>query len=232
MLRVFRPTSPMSVGAYILTLFSSFAGLGWMPGATGDFAGIVAGLLGLCLAGYTGVLVSNTVVPLWQRPHRIMPALFLASGAAAAGSLLDLFETNRAERRAIVVFGTLGRLGELAASTALERSVAAVPEVSEPLRSGFSGALWNAARAFTTASLLLSLWPRSSRKLRIAIGIAGTAGSLCVRFGIHYAGQRSAMNPHATFDQQRQGQGAFAVTGESAVVGPGGMRARPISTNG
>ncbi len=209
MLRVFRPTSPMSVGAYILTLFSSFAGLSWilswMRGTTGDFAGIVAGALGLCLAGYTGVLVSNTVVPLWQQPHRLMPVLFLASGAASAASLLDFFDLNPVEQRAIAIFGAVGRLGELAASAALERSVATVPEVVKPLRSGFSGVLWKAAKAFTTASLVLSLWPRPSRKLRTAIGIAGTAGALCVRFGIHYAGQRSAMNPRATFDQQRQG---------------------------
>ncbi|MDQ6664970.1 MAG: polysulfide reductase NrfD [Acidobacteriota bacterium] len=232
MLRVFRPTSPMSMGAYILTFFSGFAGLSWIAlfaprryRAVGDFAGIVAGVSGLGLAGYTGVLISNTVVPLWQRPHRMVPVLFLASGAASAASLLDFFDLNRAEHRAIVIFGTLGRLGELAASTALERSVATVPEVLQPLRSGFSGALWNAARAFTTASLVFSLWPRSSRKLRLAAGIAGTAGAMCVRFGIHYAGQRSAMNPHSTFHQQRQGQGAFAITGKSAVVGPGNTRA-------
>ncbi|MDQ6707280.1 MAG: polysulfide reductase NrfD, partial [Acidobacteriota bacterium] len=98
MLRVFRPTSPMSVGAYILTLFSSFAGLSWIAlfaprsyRAVGNFAGIAAGVFGLGLAGYTGVLISNTVVPLWQRPHRIMPVLFLASGAASAASLLDFF---------------------------------------------------------------------------------------------------------------------------------------------
>ena len=102
MLRVFRPTSPMSVGSWILVLFSSAAGLSALSDfgpralrSMGDTAAVVAGLLGLGLAGYTGVLVSYTSVPLWQRLHRLLPVLFLSSGVASAASLFDLLGGNR-----------------------------------------------------------------------------------------------------------------------------------------
>ncbi len=232
MLRVFRPTSPMSVGSYILASFSTFAGIAWLANFApasfarlGKMAGIASGILGLGLAGYTGVLVANTAVPLWRRPHRLMPVLFISSGAAAAASLLCLFDINRAEQRALTIFGTLGKLSELGASTAIERHVADVPEVARPLQDGFSGLLWKAGKVCTIASAALGLWPRASRKLRIAAGLLGTAGAICVRFGIHYAGQCSAMNPRASFHQQRKGQGAFEVTGKASVTGPGDVRA-------
>ena len=232
MLRVFRPTSPMSVGTYILSIFSSFAGLSWLTlfapkslQIVGDLSAVLAGVFGLGLAGYTGVLVSNTVVPVWQRPHRIMPVLFLASASASAASIFDLLVCNEAEERAVGTFAIVGKAAELSAVFALERTVATVPEAVQPLQDGFSGLLWNAAKVLSGASLLLSLIAKPSRGVRITTGILGTAGALCVRFGIHYAGQRSAQNPRATFHQQRQGQGAFEVTGKSAVTGSGEVRA-------
>ncbi len=231
MLRVFRPSSPMSVGTYILSVFSSFAGLSWIAlfvpepfSRVGDYAAIGAGVFGLGLAGYTGVLVSNTTVPVWQRPHRIMPVLFLASATASAAALFDILGSNEVEAKAIHGFGIAGKIAELGAATALEHNVATVGEVVKPLQLGVSGLLWRCGKIFSTASLVLSLYPKPSRGLRTATGILGTAGALCVRFGIHYAGQRSAMNPRATFHQQRQGQGAFEVTGTSAVTGPADER--------
>jgi formate-dependent nitrite reductase membrane component NrfD len=232
MLRVFRPTSPMSVGTYILSIFSSLIGLSWMALFVpkpftwiSDLAAIPAGLFGLGLAGYTGVLVSNTTVPVWQRAHRLLPVLFLASATSSAASLFDILGGNEVERKAVRTFGIVGKIGELVAAEALEHAVATVPEAVKPLQEGVSGMLWTAGKVFTAASLVLALYPRPSRSLRIATGIFGTAGAMCVRFGIHYAGRQSAMNPRATFHQQRQGQGAFEVTGKAAVTGPGGERA-------
>jgi formate-dependent nitrite reductase membrane component NrfD len=232
MLRVFRPSSPMSVGTYILSFFSSFAGLSWIAlfvappfSRVGDYAAIGAGVFGLGLAGYTGVLVSNTTVPVWQRPHRIMPVLFLASATASASSLFDVLGSNETEAKAIHAFGIAGKIAELGAAAALEYNVASVGEAVKPLQQGVSGLLWRCGKIFSTTSLVLSLYRKPSRSLRIATGLFGTAGALCVRFGIHYAGQRSAMNPRATFHQQRVGQGAFEVTGKSAVTGPFDERA-------
>jgi formate-dependent nitrite reductase membrane component NrfD len=210
MLRVFRPTSPMNMGTWILTGFSAAAGFAAVASCgparlhvLSDIAAVKAGVFGLVLSGYTGVLVSQTAVPVWQRPHRTMPLLFLASAAASASSLMSFFEWNESERRAIAVFGFAGRLADLGCGQIAEQQIGSVPEAARPLREGLSGLLWNAGKAFTAASLALSLAPGSSRRKDRWIGALGTAGALCLRFGIHYAGQRSAENPRATFHQQR-----------------------------
>ena len=93
MLRVFKPTSPLSVGTYILSPFGGLAvataglqALGWFPvlrrlGAVGSavFAGP--------LATYTGVLLANTAVPSWHAAGTQLPYVFGASGMAAGGGI-------------------------------------------------------------------------------------------------------------------------------------------------
>ncbi len=185
--------------------FSAFALRG--PAAVrtlGDIAAVKAGVFGLVLSGYTGILISQTAVPVWQRPHRTLPLLFLASAMASASSVLNFFDWNPAEQRAIAVFGTAGQLADLGCGMAAEKQIQEVPEAAKPLAEGFSGFLWKAGKALTIASLVLTLMPGRSRARRSWIGALGTAGALCLRFGIHYAGQRSADNPLATFHQQRQ----------------------------
>src|SRR5690349_16210298 len=67
MLRVFRRTSPMSVGSWVLALATPLSAgsalltlsRGWLW-AAGYGAGIGAGILGMPLATYTAVLLSNT----------------------------------------------------------------------------------------------------------------------------------------------------------------------------
>ena len=203
MLRVFRPTSPMSVGTYILSGFSAAAAsslltTGWLARASA----IKAGFLGLGLAGYTGVLISNTVVPLWKRPRQVMPVLFMASGAASAASLLDLMSWNPREERAIRIYGIAGKVAELACMKTVECQLAAEPEVARPLHEGFTGVLWHTGKVLSAASLVLSLVPSRAKGWRRAAGVLGCLGAVCMRFGIHYAGQRSALNPRATLYQQ------------------------------
>ncbi len=111
MLRVFRPTSPMSMGSWLL------AGLG--PAAVGaavaDRLGIfprlrraaevVAGVLGPPLATYTGVLVADTAIPVWHEAGRELPLLFGSSAAASAGGaaalLTPVAEAGPARRLAV-----------------------------------------------------------------------------------------------------------------------------------
>lgn len=206
MLRVFRPTSPMNVGTWILSgaaPTASTAGLllrragflRWM----GEGFGFASGVFGLGLATYTGVLVGNTAIPLWQSSRRILPLLFGASAVASAGSLLELLSESPQERRITRTFGTIGRAAELAAAVAMEKHAARVPQVARPLRSGLSGFLWKAATVLTAASLVTSLLPRTSRKKRVVAGVLGTAGSLVLRYAVHTAGVALASDPRATF---------------------------------
>ena len=92
MLRVFKPTSPLSVGSFILGPVRALSGIaaasqvtGRLP-RVGRLAGFGAAALGPPLATYTAALFANTAVPAWHDAHRELPFVFAGSGAAAAGA--------------------------------------------------------------------------------------------------------------------------------------------------
>jgi DMSO reductase anchor subunit len=200
MLRVFRPSSPMNVGSWILSAFAAFAGGAVvLPGALADLSGAAAGVAGLPVAGYTAVLVSNTSVPLWSEIRRTLPALFVASAVSGAASVYELMDLDDAEARAVRTYGVLGRFAELGAALAVEKEADRVPQVGKALKEGVAGALWKASKACTAASLALAVARR-----RRAAGVLGTAGSLAVRFAIFHAGKAAAADPRATFHSQRR----------------------------
>lgn len=217
MLRVFRPTSPMNMGTWIL---SAAAPSGIMTGLllnrpgflgkVGEVTGYISGVFGAALACYTGVLVSNTAVPVWHESRRWMPVLFGSSGAAAAVSLMDLFYDNEEGCRVTRKFGTAARIAEVTAGCKMEQAASAIPKVGEPFRRGRSGVLWQTAKALSVASLVVSLMPGRSRTKIRAAGILGAAGSLCLRFAVHAMGDKSARDPRTAFHQQRAVQRSSA----------------------
>ena len=228
MLRVFRVRSPMSMGSWILSAFSTFAGgavvLPYGPKLFRPLVnpfGALAGVLGLGLSGYTGVLISQTAVPLWHRSYRTTPILFLASGAAAAASFFEFFELNEYEASAVERFGLIAKVLELGATLALEADASRIERVGRPLKQGFSGFLWKSAKVLTIASGVISLLPGKSRGKRAVAGLLGTAASLCVRFGIFHAGKASARDPRATFETQRIARAEAA--GPESKTGPKGL---------
>ncbi|MGH7673727.1 MAG: NrfD/PsrC family molybdoenzyme membrane anchor subunit [Gemmatimonadales bacterium] len=117
---MFKSWSPMSVGAWVLLLFSGvalLAALGaageerwagrlrvltWRPvralGRGVPAACLAAGgtVLGLFLAGYTGVLLTVTNRPLWADSN-LLGALFLFSGASTAAATLILLSRWRGQ---------------------------------------------------------------------------------------------------------------------------------------
>jgi formate-dependent nitrite reductase membrane component NrfD len=227
MMRVFRPTSPMNMGVWILSgaapmaitagLFGARRGL---LGAVGSAAGYGAGLFGAGLASYTGVLVANTAIPIWQHSRRVLPPLFAASAMSTAASILDLLSENARAMKITLLFGTAGRVAELTAGLALEGNARMAPRIARPLREGVTGTLWRAANMLTAASLVVSLIPGQSRTRRKWAGLFGALGSLALRFAVHYAGAASARDARASFQHQRAGFGGAEVTGRAAVTGP------------
>jgi formate-dependent nitrite reductase membrane component NrfD len=227
MLRVFRPASPMSVGSWVLAaatpcslgaaLFYRHRGL---LGNLGELGGYGAGVLGIPLAGYTGVLLANTAIPVWQQSRRSLPVLFMGSSMASAASILNLVPLPPGADDVVHTFGVAGSVIELAAGRAMEREASRVKQVGKPLSQGAAGMLWTTAKVLTAASLVASVLPGQSRRKRRLSGMLGVLGSLCLRFAVFHAGQVSSRDPHATFRQQRAGLGAAEVTGEPAVTGP------------
>jgi formate-dependent nitrite reductase membrane component NrfD len=210
MLRVFRPTSPMNMGAWILsgagaTTFMALA-LSRARGAlgsAGECSGYLAGIFGMGLASYTGVLVGNSVIPVWQESRKVLPILFAASGVTSTASMLEILREDRPSRRVTYIFGLGGRIAELAAIKVMERQAGAVSRVARPLKKGKSGLIWRAATIVTGASLAMMLLPKQTRRKRVVSGILGTAGSLMMRYAINEAGTPSAQDPRASFYQQR-----------------------------
>jgi formate-dependent nitrite reductase membrane component NrfD len=95
----FKYWSPMSVGAWVLMIFSVFALVSFLDalGLTGRrLAGgfgraftVVGAFFGLFLAGYTGILLSVSNQPIWSDTWAL-GGLFLASGLSVATASLEL----------------------------------------------------------------------------------------------------------------------------------------------
>ena len=225
MLRVFRPTSPMNMGAWILSgtgatatgalLFGGRSG--WLK-IPGQLLGYLAAVFGAGLATYTGVLVANSAIPIWQESRRALPVLFGSSALASLGCTFDIFTENAEERGITNVIGNVGRVAEIVAGTLMEHHASAVPRVGRPFRRGLSGVMWRTAELLTAASLLVSLAPNRTRRTRVAAGLLGTAGSLLLRCTVAHLGTVSSRDSRASFHQQRAGRGAAELSSISEHV--------------
>jgi hypothetical protein len=210
MLRVFKPTSPLSVGSYILSPFSAAAGataavelLGWFPRLK-RFGGVVAALFGGPMATYTAVLLANTAVPSWHEAHDELPFVFAGSAMAAGGGLTMVF-TPVAEAGPSRKMAVTGAAIELAAMHKVETGHGLV---SEPYHLGRAGKLITAAKTCTAAGAGLTVLAGRTRLGAVASGTLLAAGSLLTRFGVFDAGMASARDPKYTVVPQKERKAA------------------------
>ena len=208
MLRVIKPSSPMSVGVWILVGYAplTYAATGSefvsvVPRRVGRVTGLAAGLLGAAVASYTAALIADTAVPAWHGGYRELPFLFVGS-AAAAGSGLALVAAPVAETAPARRLACAGAAAELVAEQLMERRLGIV---AETLESGSAGRKLRAAKALTAAGAAgaASLAGRSRTGAALA-GAALVAGSLLTRLGIFEAGMASARDPKYTVVPQRE----------------------------
>jgi formate-dependent nitrite reductase membrane component NrfD len=206
MLRVLKPTSPLSVGSWILAPFSGLAAVAAGSEATGilprigKLAGAAAGLLGPAMCTYTAVLLSDTATPSWHEARDALPILF-AGSAVTSGAGAALLVVPSGEIGPVVRAGLAGAVAELIAEHHLETGLGLV---SEPYRSGRARKLLGAARALTAAGAGLSLAARRHRGAGVLAGAAYLAAGLCTRFGVYSAGVESARDPKYVVVPQRE----------------------------
>ncbi|MFP5347560.1 MAG: NrfD/PsrC family molybdoenzyme membrane anchor subunit [Actinomycetes bacterium] len=219
MLRVAKPTSPMSMGTWILATFGPAIG----AAAVSELSGVLPqkGLLGVVrrvlptvgrvggwsaafvaphLATYTAVLLADTAVPAWHESYRPLPFVFagsaLASSAGAALLTTPVHEAGPVRRTAV-----LGAALDLAAGHLVENRLGLASEAfSEP----GPRRLLRAAKALTAVGAVGAVVGRRSRLLSGVSGAALLVGSACTRFGIFQGGVVSAKDPKYTVVPQRE----------------------------
>jgi DMSO reductase anchor subunit len=207
MLRVCKPTSPMSIGSWLLAAYAPLAGVAALADVTGRMrrvgAAATAGaaVLGPAGAAYTAVLICDTAVPSWHEGYRQMPFVFTGSAATAAaglGMLATPVDQAEPARRAAV----FGAVLELGATQVMKRRMGLA---AEPFEKGRAGALMRAAEVLTTAGALAgALAGRRSRAAAAGAGAALLAGSAALRFGVFHAGVASVRDPKYTVSPQRE----------------------------
>jgi formate-dependent nitrite reductase membrane component NrfD len=224
MLRIFKPLSPMNLGAWTLTGFtpiafaraaSHAASSGLLRGPIGALSRLVptrlaelAGcVLGLTLAGYSGVLLAATNIPLWAK-SKLLGGLFMASALASGSAAVTLQAARRGAPDA-----TLHRLSMLeSAASAGEMAMLAgylaqSGKTARPLTRGpFAAPFWlGAVGAGALLPLLLHRFAarrrgRALQSLSTVASVCTIAGSLALRWSIFEAGKVSSEDQSASFE--------------------------------
>jgi formate-dependent nitrite reductase membrane component NrfD len=207
MLRVFKVTSPMSVGSWILMLSGGASNTAAALELTGILRPVkwtcelVSFLTGPPLATYTGALLANTAIPVWSEARDELPWLFGASGAASAGAaaamLAPAASAGPARRRAIA-----GAAVELGLMQAMEKRLGFVGEV---YKQGEAGRYARLSKVCTGAgAALLALRGKRSRAATVTGGALVLAGELALRWSVFKAGFQSARDPRYTVIPQKE----------------------------
>jgi len=228
MLRAFRPSSPMSMGTWGLTTFGLISALttglqllddrssraghrtGAARRAVGDVLALFSALSGFVVAGYTGVLLAATAVPLWSKRPALLGPLFLSSamtsGAAAISAVAMGLE--REEGDAFARLRTLETLSTIAEESLLVMWIIALgPTTAKPITEGRLGAVVRHGAVGggmvipLAISALLHHLPRRMRRTATLVSAGLTLGGvLAVRSAVVMGGRLSADDPRATFE--------------------------------
>jgi formate-dependent nitrite reductase membrane component NrfD len=215
MLRVAKPSSPMSMGTWILSAYGPGAGLAgvaellpsplrrtwlgrlmrWLARPAGLWAaGTAPGV-----ASYTAVLLSQTAVPAWHEAHPYLPFVFTGSAAASGGGwgmvFAPLGEAAPARRMAVAGAGL-----EVAASRIMEQRLGLS---AEAYTTGKAHRLRKWSEYLTVGGALGAVVGRSRAVVAVS-GLALLAGSALQRLGVFEAGVESTRDPKYVVVPQRE----------------------------
>jgi hypothetical protein len=207
MLRMFKPTSPMSVGSWILTASGASIGIAAANAWSGLFprmakvARPAAALSGLPLSTYTAPLLANTAIPVWHEAASLLPFVF-ASGAGLSAGAVGVLTTPPSHaspaRRVALAAAAL----ELVLKEIMEKRLG---ELGAPYRQGAAAKLGHASRICISAGAgLLYRRGATSRPAAAAAGALLCAGGLAARWSAFKAGFQSAADPKYVIGPQRE----------------------------
>lgn len=220
MLRIWKPSSPMNLGSWTLTVYTLMGGIAaareffrllrkdapLTGGAkiVDETAGIVADVagipLGLLLAGYTGILLSTTSTPIWSR-NTWIGALFSASAVGAGASAVKLaLEVIGQEGHATEALGKVETLAHVTEAVAHAGFLSVAGKLAKPVTEGhfkteyFGGAI---GLGIIVPEILnrLPVPQKYKRATAIAAGVASLIGGYLLRTVFIAAGKPSADDP-------------------------------------
>jgi formate-dependent nitrite reductase membrane component NrfD len=215
MLRVAKPSSPMSMGTWMLSAYGPGAGvagvaelmpkrlartrLGRLATWLARPAGVWAAATAPGVASYTAVLLSQTAVPAWREAHLYLPFVFTGSAAASGaglGMLLGPIEESGPARR----MAALGAGMEVAASRMMEQRLGLS---AQAYTTGRPHTLRQLSEALTAGGAIGAVLGRR-RAVVAASGAALLVGSALQRFGVFEAGVASTQDPKYVVVPQRE----------------------------
>jgi formate-dependent nitrite reductase membrane component NrfD len=206
MFRVFKITSPMSVGSWILGASGTANGFAALCEALGILprlrlaAETASAVLGPVLSTYTATLVSDTAIPAWHEARRELPFAFAGSSAATAGAAAMLAvppECAGPARRLVL-------LGAAVEGLAIQRIERTLGFVGEPYKTGTAGKLARAAKGLSLTGVALTALAGRRRPGAMAGAGLVLAGGMCLRWAVYRAGFQSARDPRYTVTPQRR----------------------------
>jgi hypothetical protein len=236
MFRMFKITSPMSVGSWNLLASGTMIGVATANAWLGRFPRLAkvarpaAALLGLPLSTYTAALIANTAVPVWHEARRELPVVFGSGAALSAGAaamaLTPLRHAAPARRLALV-----GAVLESGTKELMEQRLG---EHGEPYKQGQAALFSHVARGCLAAGTVLTLSRGGkSRTGAIAAGALLTIGALSARWSVFKAGFQSAADPKYVVGPQRaaleRGERKGAARAGSRVAAPDRSIASPAT---
>ena len=203
MLRVFKPSSPMSMGAWALTAFSQPVTLLALTELTGSrkIPARALGLAGLPFAvfmiSYPGVLLSTTSIPLWSRTRWLGALLGTSSMASAAGALSLMAPRSAALDR-------VEQVSHAAEALALAAYVATAGPAANPLTKGRFSRMFLAGAfigGIVVPAVMNTVMRKPNRKASIVSAAFTLAGALALKWSIVHAGHDSAGDPRVGHDE-------------------------------
>jgi formate-dependent nitrite reductase membrane component NrfD len=220
MLRVFKPISPMNVGAWALSTYSIPVTLLAAQQAADDGLPFTAGVVqkavtplparAIAVAGlpscmtmisYPGVLLSMASTPIWTRTPFVGALISCSSismAAAALSLLLHRSGENEGSLRILRKVETVASLGE---TVALAGHLAGTGKTAaRPLLTGkHAGQFWLGAVAcgLLLPALLNFRRKENNRRGGIVTSLLSLAGGLALKWALTYAGHQSALDPEA-----------------------------------
>jgi formate-dependent nitrite reductase membrane component NrfD len=165
------------------------------------------------LAGYTGVLLGTTSIPVWYTSP-LLGALFMASSMSTGAAAIHLASNfagraDTGDEHALTLIGAVSGLTEMAL---LGGYVATSGQAAKPLVRGETGALLAGVTAALTVATALDVVQLGSRRqnkgLSTLAGMATLAAGAMLRWAIVRAGRASADDREGTLGAMKPRKGS------------------------